>query len=228
MHVTLNAIRAKAPCGPGWKNLLKHLGKTTGDDEPLLISTILESNGFDDALWSLRALPSQFDGPVRLLACDFAERALRFIPAGEDRPRLAIETARKFAKGEATLGELADAWADAWADARAAAWASARATERAEQERIFRDWLAHMEGQEFDLVVMNPPFYGRHYEKHVRHALKFLKPRGLLVAILPITARYDHRGLEDLKPLWRDLPVGSFSESGTNINTTVMTVQVSS
>lgn len=90
------------------------------------------------------------------------------------------------------------------------------------------NFLEQSSAPEFDLVVMNPPFYGRHYEKHVRHALKFLKPRGLLVAILPITARYDHRGLEDLKPLWRDLPVGSFSESGTNINTTVMTVQVSS
>ena len=33
----------------------------------------------------------------------------------------------------------------------------------------------------FDAVVMNPPFYGRHYIKHVNHALKFLKPGGVLV-----------------------------------------------
>jgi hypothetical protein len=87
----------------------------------------------------------------------------------------------------------------------------------------------------FDLVVMNPPFYGRHYHKHVTHACRFLKPGGQLVAILPITARTDH-GL--LGPDWarangmkistytgrdgfKDLPVGSFAESGTNINTTV-------
>lgn len=74
---------------------------------------------------------------------------------------------------------------------------------------------------DFDYVVMNPPFYGQHYAKHVNHALKFLKPRGKLMAILPITARYDH-GL--LKGRWEDLPVGSFSESGTNINTTVLTM----
>lgn len=76
----------------------------------------------------------------------------------------------------------------------------------------------------YDQVVMNPPFYGKHYEKHVRHALRFLKPGGTLTAILPITARYDHGLLNDLGGRWSDLPVGSFSESGTNINTTVLTV----
>ena len=77
----------------------------------------------------------------------------------------------------------------------------------------------------FDRVVMNPPFYGRHYAKHVRHALKFLKPAGTLTAILPASARYDHGELDDLRPHWDDLPVGSFSESGTNINTTVATIR---
>ncbi len=76
----------------------------------------------------------------------------------------------------------------------------------------------------FDKVVMNPPFYGKHYAKHVEHALKFLKPGGQLVAILPVTARYDHGLMDAHRPRWRDLPVGSFSESGTNINTTIMTI----
>lgn len=74
---------------------------------------------------------------------------------------------------------------------------------------------------DFDRVIMNPPFYGRHYAKHVEHAVKFLKPGGTLTAILPVTARYDH-GLLDGR--WNDLPVGSFRESGTNINTTVLTM----
>ncbi len=72
---------------------------------------------------------------------------------------------------------------------------------------------------EYDDVVMNPPFYGKHYAKHIAHAMKFLKPGGKLTAILPATARYDH-GLVDGR--WQDLPVGSFSESGTNINTAVL------
>lgn len=86
------------------------------------------------------------------------------------------------------------------------------------------NFLETQPGPEFDLVVMNPPFYGRHYAKHVRHALGFLRPGGRLVAILPSTARYDHGLLDDLKPRWDDLPVGSFSESGTNIGTVVATI----
>lgn len=80
---------------------------------------------------------------------------------------------------------------------------------------------------DFDMVVMNPPFYGRHYAKHVRHALRFLKPDGALRAILPATARHDHGLLDDLKPDWEDLPVGAFSESGTNICTTICTIHLS-
>lgn len=102
---------------------------------------------------------------------------------------------------------------------------------------LCRNFLEYTPDPTFDLVVMNPPFYGRHYEKHVTHAARFLKPGGRLVAILPITARTDH-GL--LGKAWakqngmkvstysgrdgfKDLPVGSFSESGTNINTTIFT-----
>lgn len=40
----------------------------------------------------------------------------------------------------------------------------------------------YLEHDGFDLVVMNPPFYGKHYAKHVRHALRFLKPDGKLIA----------------------------------------------
>lgn len=89
---------------------------------------------------------------------------------------------------------------------------------------IITNFLDTAPDPRFDIVAMNPPFYGRHYAKHVRHALRFLKPGGKLVSILPATARYDHGELDDLRPRWSDLPVGSFSESGTNINTTVCTI----
>ena len=70
-------------------------------------------------------------------ACDCAELALKYVPKGEDRPREAIETARKWIKGEATLKEVrnasaaaayaaaADAYAAAYAAAAAAAYAAA-------------------------------------------------------------------------------------------------------
>lgn len=76
--------------------------------------------------------------------------------------------------------------------------------------------------KKFKFVVMNPPFYGKHYVKHVEHALKFLSDKGTLVAILPATARYDH-GI--LSGEWRDLPVGSFSESGTNVPTVMLKIR---
>lgn len=75
---------------------------------------------------------------------------------------------------------------------------------------------------DFDYVVMNPPFYGRHYVKHVRHAMGFLKPGGSLVSVLPATAHYDHKELEGQ---WTDLPVGSFSEAGTNVPTGILKIR---
>tara|TARA_R110000851_G_scaffold308778_1_gene467877 strand:- start:16335 stop:17738 length:1404 start_codon:yes stop_codon:yes gene_type:complete len=74
---------------------------------------------------------------------------------------------------------------------------------------------------DFDVIFMNPPFYGKHYQKHVEHARKFLKPDGVLYAILPITAVSDHGYIDPGRgwDRWKDLATGSFSESGTNINT---------
>lgn len=84
---------------------------------------------------------------------------------------------------------------------------------------VFCGNFLEMEPEEkYDFVIMNPPFYGRYYEKHVSHAFKFLKKGGTLIAILPITARDN----EIFKGSWKDLPIGSFKESGTNINTTVL------
>lgn len=91
------------------------------------------------------------------------------------------------------------------------------------------NFLATPAVKKFKQVVMNPPFYGTHYAQHVLHAWDFLEPGGTLTAILPVTAR-EHGLLDHLLPKsqwaepWRDLPVGSFSESGTNINTTVLRI----
>ncbi len=74
---------------------------------------------------------------LRLLACDFAERVLDNFEKkhpGNDRPRKAIEVARKYANGEATLNEIEAAYSAAdiaaWA-AYSAAWAADSAAYRA-------------------------------------------------------------------------------------------------
>ena len=53
---------------------------------------------------------SQTEQPDRqalvLCICDIAETVLCYVPAREDRPRIAIETARRWARGEATEDEV--------------------------------------------------------------------------------------------------------------------------
>lgn len=96
---------------------------------------------------------------------------------------------------------------------------------KAKGHKVLRaNFLEHPPEPNFDRVVMNPPFGGLHYIKHVKHALKFLKPGGVLVAVLPATAHYDHKGLIGE---WSDLPVGSFSEVGTNIPTGLLKIVAS-
>ncbi len=59
------------------------------------------------------------------IACDCAEHALRLIPGGENRPRRAIETKRRWCAGEATDDELRESRCAA--AAAAAAYAAAAA-----------------------------------------------------------------------------------------------------
>ena len=122
MKTTLNKIMAQGPCPSGWKKLLRNLGKTTADDEPLAITTILESNGVDDALWCLRAVTG-YQSEMRLFAVDCA-RSVQHLLA-DSRSIAVIDVAEKYAYGDATNAELATARDAAW-DAADAAWDAAR------------------------------------------------------------------------------------------------------
>jgi hypothetical protein len=88
--------------------------------------------------WLLVHLHPRTAGQVRLVLCACARTALKYVPAGEDRPRLAIECSERYARGAATDDDLAAARAAArdaaraaardaaWDAAGAAAWAAAR------------------------------------------------------------------------------------------------------
>jgi len=79
----------------------------------------------------------------------------------------------------------------------------------------------------FDKVVMNPPFAGQHWRKHITHAMKFLKndgerwgERGTMGCILPASAHVDgHLKEMGLAYTWYDLPHATFREAGTNVAT---------
>jgi hypothetical protein len=102
----------------------------------------------------------------------------------------------------------------------------------------------------YDLVVMNPPFYGTHWMAHVMHAHQFLKAGGVLMAVLPATAQFGetkrHKAFrkwaapktrygkfhpdahdrvdECLRQSFTDLPLESFASSGTRVSTGVLTL----
>jgi len=140
MKTTLNKIRAHSPCASGWEKLLKNLGKTKADDKPLALTTILESNGIDDALWCLRAVDG-YEREMRLYAIDCVRSVQHLMT--DKRSLDALDVAERFANGLATQAELDAEWDAAWdaawaaagaaaqAAARAAAWAAAKAAARA-------------------------------------------------------------------------------------------------
>lgn len=75
----------------------------------------------------------------------------------------------------------------------------------------------------FDRIIMNPPFVNGADIKHIRHAIAFLRPGGRLVGL----CANGHRQREQLRPLadfWEDLPPGSFSDQGTNVNVALLVI----
>ena len=100
---TLNRIRDHSPCRAGWEKLLKGLGKTAVDDEPLPFSRIVEINGVADAIWCMRVEP-QRDQQWRLFVV-FCCRQMQHL-LSDQRSLTAIDVAERYAKGEATKEEL--------------------------------------------------------------------------------------------------------------------------
>lgn len=128
---TLNKIRAYHPCEYGWRKLLKHLGKTQADDEPLPLLIILDSNGLNDTLLCLQSVP-EHDREWRLYAVWCARQVQHLMT--DPRSFAALDVAERFANGQATNEELTDAWVSAGSAAvdatRVSAVAAARATAR--------------------------------------------------------------------------------------------------
>ncbi len=112
-----------------------------------------------------------------------------------------------------------------------------RATLQARGHHVVADdFLAYDPGAVYDAVVMNPPFSvpgdKTAYITHIRHAWTLLKPFGHLVAITPNGWRYrnDRLHLEFLDFVadygtFEEVEAGAFSESGTGIATTVISLR---
>lgn len=102
-------------------------------------------------------------------------------------------------------------------------------------------WLASVRQADFlevepdfqvDRVLMNPPFSKQADIKHVLHALRFVKPDGLLVAVMASSVTFrTNRLTEEFRDLVNErngriesLPEGSFKTSGTGVNTVLVTI----
>ena len=80
----------------------------------------------DWLLWLVaRTMGERSRMPMVLAACDIVESVLHLVPAGEERPRKAIEVTRAWCAGQATAGEV-DAASDAARDAASVAACAAR------------------------------------------------------------------------------------------------------
>ena len=125
LTTTFKELHEWSACRPSYRKLAKGLGgiRTYGRTTPIKLSQILDICGIDDCFWVLEraTLDKSYARELELFRCDCAERVLPIFEdeyPGDSRPRAAIETARRFADGEATTMELAAARAAA----RAAFW----------------------------------------------------------------------------------------------------------
>jgi protein-L-isoaspartate O-methyltransferase len=75
----------------------------------------------------------------------------------------------------------------------------------------------------FNRVIMNPPFENGADIKHIKHAMRFLLPGGRLVALCANGPRQQAQ-LRPLASEWRELPAGSFLESGTSVNVAMLAI----
>lgn len=105
---------------------------------------------------------------------------------------------------------------------------------------INRDFLTIKPGEipPVDKIMMNPPFDRGRDCDHVRHAFQFLKPGGVLVAVMSARAEFGddqrHKALHKLVDQcksaygwmkWHDLPPRSFAHAGTNVNAVILAIR---
>ena len=154
-RVTLADLRKHEACYEGYNRVVRSLqGKPfTGEDErrdsylrsnskqQIILISIIESNGLDDALWATRCLIGE-DRNLRLYAVWCARRVQHLMT--DPRSLKALDVAEAFANGNASLEELHAAEAAAGAAARDTAWDTAWAAARAAAGATTRDaaWAA--------------------------------------------------------------------------------------
>ncbi|MFJ4622187.1 methyltransferase [Streptomyces sp. NPDC088812] len=93
------------------------------------------------------------------------------------------------------------------------------------------DFLTTPANPSYDRVLMNPPFTRGTDMAHVTHALRFLKPDGLLVSVMSWTVTEQtgsttafRKLVEQRGGLVEALPARAFAQSGTTVDTVLVTI----
>ncbi len=143
---------------------------------------------------------------------------------------LELKPGERILEPSAGLGRLLDVCACAASEIVAVEIAPQLCKELFEQDRqgvkiLQRDFLTVNpdETGKFDVVIMNPPFHMQSDIKHVKHALRFLKPGGRLGAIV-MNVPNRKAALGHLAQEWIDLPDQSFRETGTKVATAIIII----
>src|SRR3546814_14723641 len=85
----------------------------------------------------------------------------------------------------------------------------------------------------FDRIIMNPPFDRGRDIDHVNHAIEFLAPGGILVALMSAGTEYKsdakaaafHAKIDRYHARFRDLDPGAFPSFVPLVNTAVITLR---
>ena len=100
LFTTFKKLHEHHACTEVYQKLARSLGGVNeyGKDTLIPLDKIIESNGLQDTIWSLRATTESSENLLIEFACRCAEHVLHFYEdkyPDDKRPRLAIEAARQ-------------------------------------------------------------------------------------------------------------------------------------
>lgn len=99
------------------------------------------------------------------------------------------------------------------------------------QSCVTADFLSVAPVEKVDAVLMNPPFTGGQDVAHVEHALKFLRPGGILISIMSagVMINKQHAAfrerIQQMRGEFTEFAANSFQHAGTSVNTVWLRVK---
>lgn len=95
---------------------------------------------------------------------------------------------------------------------------------------VSKDFLTYATDCQYDAVVMNPPFNGNEYVRHIEKATKLISDQGVVVTIAPASVSFNDGALPLLNLIYErsgtiePLPEKSFKAAGYNGDTILVTI----